>query len=80
MDQETDNQVHFLVIPDDQVDCSRREDKGQALPGEEWERSLDAWILIVEFHNVVVKRDHVFSVDPESGGVTTNNHTLDVAN
>jgi len=65
LDQESEEEVHGVVVLDDKVDAPALDLEGDALPGEEWEGAFTGG-LVVHLYVVVFHGNHVLSEDPES--------------
>lgn len=64
LDQESEEEVHSIVVLDDEVNAPTLDLEGDALPGEEWEGALGAFIVKLDV--VVFHGNHVLSEHPES--------------
>jgi len=64
LNQESEEEVHRIVVLDDEVDAPALDLESDALPGEEWEGAL--LTLFVKLDTVVLHGDHVLSEHPES--------------
>ena len=67
-DQEHEQIVHLMLVPDDEVDLARGQNQGDAFPG-------------IKGRPFLVDRqvtDHLLATQPESGSASTKDETLDV--
>lgn len=76
--QEPNQLVHLILFFDYQINCSRLEAKTQALPCEERVRLPLAFLLTVKFQSIVVHRNQVLPIDPESRRCSSEKNGLDV--
>ena len=59
LDQESEEEVHGVVVLDDEVNAPALDLEGDALPGKEWEGAFGG--LVVHLDGVVFHGNHVLS-------------------
>lgn len=65
-----------MIIFDNQIDCSCRKNKREALPSKEWKLGLDSWFLFIV--SLCIQRNHVLTINPESRRTATKYYTFDI--